>query len=167
MLIVLCSREAVGTDSKVWDDLFDLFHAAELSLEQRAYGDLDPAFDGPSSTSIVANSASLLKDLYRLDCLIQIIRNVLIVGEKVQTIVVLKVVERQIFSLINLCVRVTARGYDGEGNATDEDKWQGVINGCEIMNNLWSTGNLIANFSCSQKTPDKSFTVFEQLNHKK
>lgn len=40
--------------------------------------------------------------------------------------------DKDIFALINVCVRVTARGYDGEAGTADEDKWQGVINACKI-----------------------------------
>jgi palmitoyltransferase len=70
--------------------------------------------------------------LERLNQLVSIARNVLVVGEKVQDLSAARLFDKDIFALINVCVRVTARGYDGEAGTADEDKWQGVINACKI-----------------------------------
>ena len=89
-----------------------------------------PGYDAPSSNSIVANSVTLLKDLQRLDIMLQIARNVVTVGEKAQNLAAQVGFDREICTIISLCIKITARGYDGDGNGVDEDKWQGVINGC-------------------------------------
>jgi palmitoyltransferase len=73
----------------------------------------------------------LLRDLERLNQLVCITRNVLVHGERVQNLSAERLFDKDIFNLINVCVRVTARGYDGEAGTQDEDKWQGVINACE------------------------------------
>ena len=128
------AREAIGTSEKVWSDLVDLFRVANPSLEQRSYGPLDPVtagYDGPSSNVIVTNSLTLLKDLTRLDSILSMARNVLTTGEKVQNLAAQVGFDREVCAMINLCIKITARGYDGDGTSVEEDRWQGVINGCK------------------------------------
>jgi hypothetical protein len=72
----------------------------------------------------------LLKDLEKLNQIVAIGRNVLTYGEKAQNLAADRLFDKDIFTLINVCVRVTARGYDGEAGTQDEDKWQTVINAC-------------------------------------
>ena len=59
--------------------------------------------------------------------LVAIARNVLVVGERAQDLAAEVALEQDIFRLINCCVRVTARGYDGESGTGDEEKWQWII----------------------------------------
>ncbi|KAI9657835.1 MAG: copper transport protein [Alyxoria varia] len=125
-------REAIGLNPSVWKDTVDVFRIAVQSLEQRSYGPLPPVspmYDGPSSNTIVTNSQSLLKDLQRLDLLLQVCRNAVTAGEKAQNLAAQLGFDREVCGLINLCIKITARGYDGDGPRADEQKWQGVING--------------------------------------
>jgi len=57
-------------------------------------------------------------------------RNVLTCGERVQNLAAQVGFDREVCAMINLCIKITARGYDGDGTTVEEDKWQGVINGC-------------------------------------
>ena len=128
--------------------MLELFHAANPSLEQRSYGSIDPmsaSYDGPSSNVIVANSVTLLKDLQRLDNMLAICRNLLTAGEKVQNLAAQVGFDREVCAMINLCIKITARGYDGDGTAADEDKWQGVINGFKklLITSLQFLSNLV------------------------
>lgn len=84
---------------------------------------------------IVTHSATLLADLQRLDHMLAIARNVLTAGEAVQNNAAQSGFDREVCSLINLCIKITARGFDGDASAKDEDKWQGVINGCKVRSN--------------------------------
>lgn len=119
---------------KIWADLVELLRVASSSVEGRSYGPLDgTGYEGPNSNSIVANSDTLLKDLDRLDILLQVARNVVTVGEKVQNLAAQVGFDREVCTMINLCIKITARGYDGDGNGAEEDKWQGVINGCTFL----------------------------------
>lgn len=68
-----------------------------------------------------------------------IARNVLVNGEGVQNLSAERLFDKDIFALVNVCVRVTARGYDGEAGTQDEDKWQSVINACKIFDPLLRT----------------------------
>lgn len=111
-----------------------MLKAAFPSLERRSFAAPDPTtpeYEGLSGPLIASYSPSLLKDLERLNQLISIARNVLIYGEKVQNLAAARLYDKDIFALINVCVRVTARGYDGEAGTQDEDKWQSVINACK------------------------------------
>ncbi|KAB8346351.1 hypothetical protein FH972_023395 [Carpinus fangiana] len=142
-------RDAIGTNPKVWLDMVDLLRIANPSLEERSYGPLEQAgstFDGPNSSTIVANSVSLLRDLQRLDNLLAIARNVLSAGEKVQNLAAQVGFDREVCSIINLCIKITARGYDGDGSSTvEEDRWQGVINGFKklLITSLQFLSNLV------------------------
>jgi palmitoyltransferase len=92
---------------------------------------LQPQYERLSGPLIASFSASLLRDLERLNQLVAIARNVLTYGEKAQNLAADRLFDKDIFTLINVCVRVTASGYDGEAGTQDEDKWQTVINACK------------------------------------
>jgi palmitoyltransferase len=122
-----------------WDDLAAVLKAAIPSLERLSFAAPDPAtpeYEGLSGPLIASWSVSLLKDLERLNQLVCIARNVLISGEHPQNLSAERLFDKDIFSLINVCVRVTARGYDGEAGTQDEDKWQSVINACKDRTEL-------------------------------
>jgi len=57
-----------------------------------------------------------------------IARNLLATTKKAQNLAAEKGFDQQILKLIDVCVRVTARGFDGETNARNEDRWQKVVN---------------------------------------
>lgn len=111
----------------------ELFRAAIPSLEQRSYGaakSLSPDHGGPSSNTIIANSVTLLNDLQRLDSILSLARNVLTAGVRVQNLAARVSFDREVCAMINLCIKITARGYDGDGATAEEEKWQAVNNGC-------------------------------------
>lgn len=126
--------EELSLSYEFWDDLAGVLKAAIRSLERRSFAAPDPAnpeYEDLSGPLIASCSASLLKDLERLNQLVAIARNVLTYGEKAQNLAADRLFDKDIFTLINVCVRVTARGYDGEAGSQDEDKWQNVINACK------------------------------------
>ncbi|KAF1351473.1 hypothetical protein EJ07DRAFT_169022 [Lizonia empirigonia] len=142
-------REELGLAWEFWDDLAGVLKAAIPSLEKRCFAQPDPAapeYEGLSGPLIASHSPSLLRDLERLNQLVCIARNVLVHGERVQNLSAERLFDKDIFNLINVCVRVTARGYDGEAGTQDEDKWQGVINAYKklLITCLQFLNNLIA-----------------------
>ncbi|KAF1964761.1 hypothetical protein BU23DRAFT_491573 [Bimuria novae-zelandiae CBS 107.79] len=142
-------REELGLSDVFWDDLAGVLKAAIPSLERRCFAAPDPAtpdYEGLSGPLIASYSPSLLRDLERLNQVVSIARNVLVVGEKVQDLSAARLFDKDIFALINVCVRVTARGYDGEAGTADEDKWQSVINAYKklLITCLQFLNNLIA-----------------------
>jgi len=119
-------RQVIGSNPKIWSDYVDVFRLAIPSLEQRTFG--DPALcDGPSSNAIVANYVSLHKDLQRLENALALARNVLSCGSKVQNLAAQVGFDSEVCVLINLCVKITARGYDGDGPPAEEDSWNNVV----------------------------------------
>ena len=142
-------REELGLSRDFWDDLASVLKAAVPSLERRCFAAPDPAapeYEGLSGPLIASCSPGLLRDLERLNQLVCIARNVLVHGERVQNASAECLFDKDIFALINVCVRVTARGYDGEAGSQDEDKWQGVINAYKklLITCLQFLNNLIA-----------------------
>lgn len=142
-------REELGLAWEFWDDLAAVLKAAIPSLERRCFAAPDPAapeYEGLSGPLIASYSPSLLRDLERLNQLVCIARNVQVHGERVQNLSAERLFDKDIFALINVCVRVTARGYDGEAGTQDEDKWQGVINAYKklLITCLQFLNNLIA-----------------------
>ncbi|CAO2647705.1 Nn.00g086270.m01.CDS01 [Neocucurbitaria sp. VM-36] len=142
-------REELGFSWEFWDELAAVLKAAIPSLERRCFAAPDPAapeYEGLSGPLIASYSPSLLKDLERLNQLVCIARNVQVHGERVQNLSAERLFDKDIFALVNVCVRVTARGYDGEAGTQDEDKWQGVINAYKklLITCLQFLNNLIA-----------------------
>ncbi|KAF2847437.1 hypothetical protein T440DRAFT_191277 [Plenodomus tracheiphilus IPT5] len=142
-------REELGLSYEFWDDLAAVLKAAIPSLERRCFAAPDPAapeYEGLSGPLIASYSPSLLRDLERLNQLVCIARNVQVYGERVQNLSAERLFDKDVFALINVCVRVTARGYDGEAGTQDEDKWQGVINAYKklLISCLQFLNNLIA-----------------------
>lgn len=72
-----------------------------------------------------------MKDLERLNDILVLARNVLATSQVVQNLAGESLVDQQVTTLIDLCVRVTARGYDGEAGSRTEQQWGNVINSCE------------------------------------
>ncbi|KAK5124955.1 hypothetical protein LTR85_001145 [Meristemomyces frigidus] len=140
-------RIAIGTDSKFWAELVVLFKAAIPSLERRSFTIWDPSsvdYESTSGALIASNYPTLWKDLERLNDLVSISRNVLTIGPHAQDLAAAHAIDAEIFRLINVCVRVTARGYDGEAGTGEEEKWQWIVNaykkllitGLQFLNNL-------------------------------
>ncbi|GAB7363410.1 hypothetical protein MBLNU230_g3687t1 [Neophaeotheca triangularis] len=124
-------RHVIGTDAKFWVELGGLLKAAIPSLERRSFSIWDPTsvdYDSTSGALIAAHYPGLDKDLERINDLVSIARNVFVAGEEVQNLAAEHNIETDVFRLINCCVRVTARGFDGDAGTGDEEKWQHVIN---------------------------------------
>ncbi|KAF2149339.1 hypothetical protein K461DRAFT_296815 [Myriangium duriaei CBS 260.36] len=124
-------RLAIGTSRPFWEELTQLFRTAVISVERRSFQQWDPSavdYETTSSTLIASAYPGLWKDLDRINALVAIARNVLTVGEKVQDLCKECGFDEYMYKLINCCVRVTARGYDGDPSNGDEEKWGLTIN---------------------------------------
>jgi hypothetical protein len=121
----------------MWLDFTRLFVKAIPALERQSFAPPDPAnpgYSGSSSTLIALNFQSLYKDVERLNDMCVIARNMLATKSDAQDMAADIKFDQLILRLIDVCVRVTARGYDGEPGTRTEEKWQRVINACR-----WST----------------------------
>ncbi|KAK6386072.1 hypothetical protein LTS17_001646 [Exophiala oligosperma] len=124
-------RSSLGFNPKVWDGLTKVLTVAIPALEQQSFAWKNPpaaSFNGSSSELIAAHYLSLVKDIERLNDLCTIARNLLATTKKAQNLAADKGFDQQILKLIDVCVRVTARGYDGEQNQRNEERWQKVVN---------------------------------------
>ncbi|KAJ9494911.1 hypothetical protein H2202_009616 [Exophiala xenobiotica] len=125
------TRSALGFDPRVWEGLTEVLTVAIPALEQQSFAWKNPpasSFNGSSSELIAAHYLSLVKDIERLNDLCTIARNLLATTKKAQNLAAEKGFDQQILRLIDVCVRVTARGYDGEQNPRNEERWQKVVN---------------------------------------
>jgi palmitoyltransferase len=140
-------RLGIGRDAKYWHEFVLLLKAAIPSLERRSFQHWDPSsvdYDSTSGALIAGNYPGLWRDLERLNDIISISRNVLTIGTEAQEWAVKYCADLEIFRLINCCVRVTARGYDGNAGTGEEEKWQLVVNAykkllitcLQVLNNL-------------------------------
>ncbi|KAI9666002.1 MAG: copper transport protein [Bathelium mastoideum] len=141
-------RKSIGSNNQFWDDLCQFLQAANPSLEKRCFATTDPsAPEYEASGALIAiNAGTLLKDLERLNDVTAIARNVLTTGEPAQKLAATSHVEERIFKLISTCVRITARGYDGDAGTSDEEKWQMVVNAYKkfLITSLQLLNNFIA-----------------------
>ena len=144
-------REAIGVDPKFWAELVELLRAAVPSLERRSF-DVNWAQDGgadyepTTGATIAGNYPGLWRDIERLNDVVSISRNVLTVGETAQDLAAQHGTDIEVFRLVNVCVRVTARGFDGEAGNGDEEKWQAVVNAYKktLITSLQWMNNLVA-----------------------
>ncbi|KAF4547666.1 putative copper transport protein [Elsinoe fawcettii] len=123
-------RTAIGTNRPFWEELVGVFRAAVTSLERRSFQQWDPSsvdYETTSSTLIASAYPGLYLDLERLNDLVAIARNVLTAGQEVQDLCAECGFDQQMFRVVNCCVRVTARGYDGDAGTGDEERWQAVV----------------------------------------
>ncbi|KAF2772409.1 hypothetical protein EJ03DRAFT_307448 [Teratosphaeria nubilosa] len=142
-------RHAIGTDAKFWPDLIVLLRAAIPALERRSFTTWDPSgvdYESTSGALIASHYPHLWKDLERLNDLVSISRNCLTVGPDAQDLAAESRVDDEIFRLINCCVRVTARGYDGEAGTGEEEKWQWIVNAYKklLITSLQFLNNFVA-----------------------
>lgn len=78
------------------------------------------------------NHNTLMKDLERLNDLLMIARNMLATTKRAQNIAGDSQIDQQVLKLIDVCVRVTARGYDGDAGSRSETQWANVVGSCKF-----------------------------------
>lgn len=79
---------------------------------------------------MAVNHVTLTQDLERLNDLLTIARNMLASTKRAQNLAAESGLDQQILKLIDVCVRVTARGYDGDAGTRSETQWASVVGSC-------------------------------------
>ncbi|KAK4695777.1 hypothetical protein P7C71_g2033, partial [Lecanoromycetidae sp. Uapishka_2] len=122
-------RNNLGASPEHWKDIYDVFNLAIPVLDAQSLAVEDPSTGNIGSTSalMALNHDTLMKDLERLNDILLLARNVLASTQTVQDLAGESQVDQQVLKLIDLCVRVTARGYDGEAGSRTEQQWGNVI----------------------------------------
>ncbi|MCJ1299701.1 copper transport protein [Hypocenomyce scalaris] len=123
-------RQLLGHSSDVWVGLTGVFTIAVPALEVQSFAShepISPTHNGSSSTLMAMNHTTLMQDLERLNDLLTIARNMLATTKRAQNLAADAGFDQQILKLVDVCVRVTARGYDGEAGTRSETQWAGVV----------------------------------------
>ena len=128
-------RTVVGTNPQQWKDMNDTFTLAIPVLEAQSLAADDPQTGVPTSSSalMAINHDTLMKDLERLNDILLVARNILASTQKVQNLAGESLLDQQVLKLVDLCVRVTARGYDGDAGSRTELQWGDVIGSCKRL----------------------------------
>ena len=126
-------RNVIGMNALQWKDMNEVFALAIPILEAQSFAVEDPQTGiPPSSSALMAmNHDILMKDLERLNDILLVARNVLASTYDVQNLAGESLLDQQVLKLIDLCVRVTARGYDGDAGSRTELQWNAIILSCK------------------------------------
>lgn len=119
-------RQAQAESREIWDAYTEFLVVALPSLESQSFSPEDP---NASSAALIANNyAVLMKDLERINDLLLLARNLLATTALAQDLAGDSGMVQQVIKLVEICVRVTARGYDGEAGARiNEAQWRNII----------------------------------------
>ena len=131
-------RTLLGSNLDNWKDINCVFTLAIPVLEAQSLAPVDPqtGASGSFSALMASNHDILMKDLDRLNDILMVARNCLATVTKAQNLAGESLLDQQVQKLIDLCVRVTARGYDGDAGSRTEIQWGNVIGACESNDNL-------------------------------
>ena len=126
-------RTLIGTNLDNWKDINYVFTLAIPVLEAQSLAPIDPqtGTSGSFSALMASNHDTLMTDLERLNDILLVARNCLATVTKAQNLAGESLLDQQVQKLIDLCVRVTARGYDGDAGSRMEIQWGDVIGACK------------------------------------
>ena len=119
-------RKRQAESQEIWDAYTEFLVVALPSLESQSFS---PEDANASSAALIANNyALLIKDLERINDLLMLARNLLATTTLAQDLAADSGTVQQVIKLVEICVRVTARGYDGEtGARINEAQWRNII----------------------------------------
>lgn len=126
-------RMLIGTNQDNWKEIHDVFTLAIPVLEAQSLAPIDPqtGTSGSFSALMASNHDTLMTDLERLNDILLVARNCLATVTKAQNLAAESLLDQQVQKLVDLCVRVTARGYDGDAGSRTEIQWGDVIGACK------------------------------------
>ena len=88
------------------------------------------------------NHNTLMGDLERLDDFLTIARNMLATTKRAQNLAGDSQIDQQVVKLVEVCVKVTARGYDGDAGSRNETQWTNVVRLCKSITSKLSLGEM-------------------------
>ena len=126
-------RTLLATNLETWKEINQVFEVAIPVLEAQSLAPVDPqtGVNGSFSALMALNHDTLMKDLERLNDILLVARNCLATVNKAQNLAGESLLDQQIQKIIDLCVRVTARGYDGDTDNRTEVQWGNVVGACK------------------------------------
>ena len=137
-------RQAIGASPQQWVDINQVFYIALPQLETQSIpSDMNTHTGATTSSALMTlNYDTLMKDLERLNDILLIARNCLATTQRAQNLAGESLLDQQVLKLIDLCVRVTARGFDGETQTRTEQPWANVIGACKWLYCLFAPSRL-------------------------
>ena len=132
-------RHSLGENVDVWKDYVLAFETAIPVLEEQSLVPEDSSINANTTSSaanrscsnlMVQNYMTLKSDLEILNDLVLISRNI-VLFRQAQDLAHKHSYDQVIMALIDLCVRVTTRGYDGDAGSHNETQWANIIQGCK------------------------------------
>lgn len=131
-------REQLAVDPNVWKDMHQTLEAAIVCLTETCFNYPKPAgqttedAENALAALLIANYASLMKDVGRVNTLLGIGRNILTVGNQAQKMAGKKHVDESVLKLVTICIKITLRGGGAAATTKEDDKKiQLVVNDCE------------------------------------
>ncbi|KAI4200027.1 MAG: hypothetical protein LQ346_002458 [Caloplaca aetnensis] len=120
------TKQLLAENSEIWVAYVEFLTVAIPSFESQSFTPEDP--NTSSAALFAANYAVLTKDLERVNDLLAIARNLLATTSTAQDKAGDSGLVQMVIKLIDVCVRVTARGYDGDpGARINEAQWRNII----------------------------------------
>ena len=111
-----------------------MFETAVPVLEAQSFAPDDASTgngNGSSSALMALNHNTLMGDLERLDDFLTIARNMLATNKRAQNLAGDSQIDQQVLKLVDVCVKVTARGYDGDAGSRSETQWTNIVRLCK------------------------------------
>ncbi|KAL8930732.1 MAG: hypothetical protein Q9208_000273 [Pyrenodesmia sp. 3 TL-2023] len=120
------TKQLLAEKSEIWIAYVEFLTVAIPSFESQSFTPEDP--NTSSAALFAANYTALTKDLERVNDLMAIARNLLATTSTAQDKAGDSGLVQMVIKLIDVCVRVTARGYDGDpGARINETQWRNII----------------------------------------
>lgn len=95
--------------------------------------------DNSNAALMVANQTELMGNLEKLGDLMAIARTTVASTRKAQNLSAQEKFDQQALKVVELCVRVTSRCYDGDASPRIENQWTSIIASCKLLNPWVST----------------------------
>ncbi len=114
----------------MWNELGVVLDKGVKILEKHSFASESPITDqwqGSSSLLIASQHTVILKYIAVILEHMVVAKAILFQNEVAQTLAAQAKVDRQVLRLIDVCVRVTARSYEGQPHTKEEEHWQQVV----------------------------------------
>ncbi|KAI9702850.1 MAG: copper transport protein [Candelina mexicana] len=123
-------RQALGSSLDVWIELSAVLDKAVKILEKNSFASESPISDqwqGSSSLLIASQYTTILKHIAVIQDHMAVAKAILFQSDLAQNLAAQAKVDRQVLRLIDVCVRVSARSYEGQPHTKEEENWQQVV----------------------------------------
>ncbi|KAI9709660.1 MAG: hypothetical protein M1812_007638 [Candelaria pacifica] len=123
-------EQVLGSSLEVWIELSTVLDKAVNILEKHSFASESPISDqwqGSSSLLIASQYTNILKYIAVILDHMSVAKVILFMSDVAQNLAAQAKVDRQVLRLIDICVRVSARSYEGQPHTKEEEHWQDVV----------------------------------------